>query len=162
MAIDLVPEMLDEGIHGVGCGVMMHVPDLLDDRGPQHDLSSSAGEKFEKLIFLCGKYDLAIAAADASCQRIYLQISDLDRAYRRRLMDAAERRDPREQLVKIKRLCQVLIGAAVEPDYFVFGRVPRRQQQRRRRDSARSKVAADLSPVDIRQHNVQDQNIVRV
>ena len=74
---------------------------------------------------------------------------------------AQDRPQPRQQLARLERLGQIVVGAEFEPDDAVHGVAARGQHQDRRR-RPRADAAADLEPVHVGQHQVEDDGIERL
>jgi hypothetical protein len=67
-----------------------------------------------------------------------------------------------EQLVKVKRLCKVVVSAAVEACDPILHRVACGQHEYRDSGTAFAKLAADGNAILLRQHDVQDYQVVTV
>ena len=72
-----------------------------------------------------------------------------------------DRLDPRDELARVERLRQVVVGADLEPDDLVDVLVARGQHQDRH-VGALAQPLADLDPVDVRQHQVEHDQRRRV
>ena len=74
---------------------------------------------------------------------------------------AQDRLDPRDELARVERLRQVVVGADLEPDDLVDVLVARGQHQDRH-VGALADPLADLDAVDVRQHQVEHDQRRRV
>ena len=74
---------------------------------------------------------------------------------------AQQRPDPREQLVDVERLGQVVLRPRVQPVDPVPRQTQRRQHQHRGRDPAGAQPAEQVQPLDRRQAPVEDHRVVR-
>jgi hypothetical protein len=73
-----------------------------------------------------------------------------------------ERAQARQQLGERERLGQVVVGAGVEPRDPVGHRVARRKHEDGAPSTGLAQPPADLEAVDVWQHQVQDDRVVRV
>jgi len=80
------------------------------------------------------------------------------RAPRAAAAPAQDRAQPRQQLARLERLRQVVVGADLEPDHAVH-RVAARGEHQHRGIGARTQPAADFQPVDVRQRQVEHQGV---
>ncbi len=71
-----------------------------------------------------------------------------------------ERAQAREQLLERERLHEVVVGAAVEAGDAVLDGVARGEHQDRRPHVVSAQAAADLEPVEARQHHVEHDDVV--
>jgi hypothetical protein len=71
-----------------------------------------------------------------------------------------ERVDARNQLRKIKRLGEVIVGARLEPAYTRLELVLCREHEHRREDPAPAKLLQDAEAVASGQHDVEDDALL--
>ena len=81
-----------------------------------------------------------------------------DVGLRRALAPAQDGAQPRQQLARLERLGQVVVGAQLEADDAVHG-VAARGQHQDRRLRAGAHAPADLEAVDIGQHQIEHQRV---
>jgi hypothetical protein len=67
--------------------------------------------------------------------------------------------DPREELLEVERLHEVVVGARVESGDPVLDRVARRQHDDRRHDAPRSPAAQDVDARLAREHPVEQHDL---
>jgi len=72
-----------------------------------------------------------------------------------------QRADPREQLLEVKRLHHVIVGAGIETGDAVIDSVARRQHQDRRANPGHTQAMADLEPVYSGQVDVEYHDVIR-
>jgi len=70
-----------------------------------------------------------------------------------------DRLEPRQQLARVERLGQIIIGAEFEPDNPV-GVLAARGQHQDRHVALRAQAAADFEPIDIGQHDIEDDGAI--
>ena len=80
----------------------------------------------------------------------------------RTALAARQRADAREQLAKVERLGQVVVGAGVESVDARLDGVARGQHQHRHVGAGGAQLAADRQAVLARQHHVEDDGVVVV
>ena len=73
-----------------------------------------------------------------------------------------ERPQPRQQLVEVERLDEVVVGAGVEPGHAVGHAVAGREHEDRRAQAVLAQPAAGLEAVDLRQVDVEHDHVVAV
>ena len=101
--------------------------------------------------------DLHLAPAGVDLE---LAVGYLARLQLAALGDAAaqDRLDARDELARVERLRQVVVGADLEPDDLVHVFVARGEHQDRD-VRALAHALADLDPVEIREHQVEDDQV---
>src|SRR2546423_1375542 len=67
-----------------------------------------------------------------------------------------------QQLVELERLGEIVVGAGVEPPHHVLRRIARGEHQDGRLTTLAPQLRRDLKPVLLRQHHVQDHEVVVV
>ena len=113
----------------------------------------------EQVELLRRELDLVVADANLATPCVDVQVAVVHRlalalaALGRRA--AEDRLDARDELTGIERLRQVVVGADLEPDDLVDVLVTRRQHQDRH-VARLANTARHLDPVDVRQHQVED------
>ena len=73
-----------------------------------------------------------------------------------------QRPDAGQELVELERLRQVIVGPGIEPADHVLDRVPRREHQDRRVPAFPPQLGRDLEPVLLREHDVEQDDVVLV
>jgi hypothetical protein len=71
-----------------------------------------------------------------------------------------QRFDSHHQLCKIERLAQVIIGAGFEVPHLVLGRVASREHENRKRRLRAAHESQQFGAADVRQHQIQNQQII--
>ena len=100
----------------------------------------------------------ALAAGDLARVGVEAQVADRERGAAARRAPAHQRADPRQQLLALERLDEVVVGAAVESLDAVVGLGARGEDQDR--DVALgAQPAADLDAVEPRQAEVEDDEV---
>ena len=75
---------------------------------------------------------------------------------------AVERADPRQQLVEAEGLGEVIIRAGVEAPHDILGGVERGEHEDRGRPALPAQLGGDLEAVLLRQHDVEQDDVVVV
>ena len=113
----------------------------------------------EEVELLRRQLDLVLADVDFAAARVDLQVAVLELsalqvpALRRRPTE--DGLHPSDELPRVERLRQVVVGPDLEADDLVHVLVARGQHQDRH-VGALADPAADLDPVDVREHQVED------
>ena len=160
--VDLSAQALDVHLDEVRHRIEAVVPDVLGDVGAADDFALPPHKVLEQRVFLRGELNGAPAALDAARARIDGEILDRQDRGRERGPAAEQRADPREQLGKVVRLGQVVVGAGIEALDALVRFPARGQHQDGRRDAFRAQLAAHVEPVDAGQEDVEDDEVVVV
>jgi hypothetical protein len=156
---DLMAEQLSLGyLLSVGHDRPMR-PRGLDQLAPAHDLAGPSREGGEEPELRRRHASGLAAAGDRVGNGVEPQASDLGRVGRRA---AQQRVQARDQLVERERLRHVVIAAGVEPGEPVGQGVPSGQEENRSLDSSSAKRLADVTPVRVRQADVDHERVGRL
>ena len=149
-------------VHHVALRVEVHVPYLLQQRGPAHDLLRVQQEVLEELELLRGEVEALIVDAGGMAEAVE---GDRPVAEHLEALGAAaplQRPDPGEQLVEVERLREVVVGAGVEAAHHVLDGVARGEHQDRRVATFTPQLGRDLEPVLLGKHHVEQDDVVLV
>ncbi len=159
-------------VHGAGVADVFIAPDVAQQRFARLQLARVAHEIDEEIEFAALQLQRRRAAQRPMRSNVHQQVAG--RQLQWRLADrgahvrAAQLRfDPRQQLVHAERLGQIVVGADLQSDHLVDFLVTRGQHQdrhmrHRRIQRVRPHRAAQLQPVQARQHQVQYHQLRRV
>lgn len=114
--------------------------------------------KYEIAFEVDGKKKEATFGADGS----FLEVVDPDHGIGAVVVAAHHRAQPREQLVEREWLHEVIVGAQIEPGHPIGDGIARGQHEHVRRVARRAQLAEDREAVEPRQHDVEDDDVVRV
>jgi hypothetical protein len=106
-----------------------------------------------------GQIELPTGERRAAIETVERQRPDPER--RRVRATPGERPRPRQELAEIEWLPDVVVGAGVEPGDALAHLATRREHEDRHREAARAHFAADREPVHLREHPVEDHQVVR-
>src|SRR5215211_979318 len=159
VALELLPQVADVDVDRPRVAVGGIAPDLLEQRLPGHHLTGCRAERGEDLELDVGQPDLLAADGDAAAARVDLELARDDRlACRAAALEhlrAAERRlHAAAELADRERLRDVVVRAHLEAEDLV-DLVVLRGQHDDRHLAAAAQPAADLDPVEARQHDVE-------
>src|SRR5215471_2711577 len=113
--VELPAQPLHVDVHDVRERVVVLVPDVLGDVGAPDDLAGVPGEVFEERVLAAGQRNFTALAEHAAPRHVDRERADFDALGRNRTALAARQRaEPREELAKVERLGQVVIGSGVE------------------------------------------------
>ena len=119
-------------------------------------------EQLEDAVFLAGQVQRLGLDLDRAGVEIDRQLAGLDDRFRMALGAAHDRLDARQQFAPVERLGQVVVGAEAETLDLVVELGEARQDQDRRIDARGAQAAQHLVAVDVRQHQIEDDDVVIV
>src|SRR5688572_10201438 len=120
------------------------------------------GEQFQDAVFLAGQVQRLGLDLDRSGIEIDRQLAGLDDRFRVSLGAAHDRLDARQQFAPVERLGQVVVRAEAETLGLVVKLGKARQDQDRRIDARGAQAPQHLVAVDVRQHQIEDDDVVIV
>ena len=156
--LELAAQVGDEDVDRVGRRHRVIAPDLVEQALARDDEALVVHQVLEQLELAVGQLDLALAALHLAGVGVERQVADLQRGRAARRPPPQQRPDPRQQLLALERLDQVVVGAAVEPADPVLGLGSRRQHQDRH-VAVGAQPPADLDPVHARQPEVEHDQV---
>ena len=121
-----------------------------------------AEEELEEPELLRGEVDLPVSPRDPAGRGIEDEVADGEHGRALRRPSPEERPHAREELVEGERLREVVVGAGVQARDAVLDAVPRREHEDRRPPVRRAQAPADLEPVDVGEHHVEQDHVVVV
>src|SRR5262245_48914993 len=107
--IYLAPQPLHVNLDQIGKRVEVYIPYMLADLGPADDFARAPREVFQQRVLFAGQLDPTAGALDLMRAHIDCQVGDFDFLRAQRLATPQERPRPRQQFMKIKWLCQVIV-----------------------------------------------------
>jgi hypothetical protein len=137
-------------------GEPLGVPDLPHDLLPRDHLAGIADQHPEQIELLRGQVQLLVAVPGPPGVRI-----DADPAHSVPVGRAAAEQGPhaREELGEAEWLRHVVVRAGVQPDHGVHLIGPRGEDQHGDRVSLRANATAHLEPVQLRQPDVEQDQV---
>ena len=162
--LDRRPVVAEAGAHGGDVDVdgarltgEVGSPDVLQERVARVHDARVAGQRGEKVELARAKIETPLPDVRLAPARVDAQVADLDRAGAagRRVGPAKDGADAGDQLARVERLGDVVVGAQLEPDdrVDVLGA---RGQHDDRRLAATADLAAHLPAVQLGEHQVED------
>jgi hypothetical protein len=141
-------------------GVARHfVPHVARQHLPRNHAPLVQQEIVEQFVFARGEFHVPAAARHPARDPIRLKIGD-DKA--QHVLDTTapqERPDTREKFLEGEGFDQIVVGPLVETTDAVLHRVPRREDDYRRRQSSLTHGTQDLQAVSARQHEVENKQV---
>src|SRR4051812_43174860 len=156
--LELAPQVGDEDVDRVRRRHRVIAPDLVEQALAGDDEALVAHQELEQLELAVGQLDLALAAAHLAGVRVEDEVADFQRGGAPRGAAAQQGPDPRQQLLALEGLRQVVVGAAVEAGHPVLGLGAGGQHQDRHVAVA-AQAAADLDSVEARQPEVEHDQV---
>ena len=160
VVVDLSAQPLDVHLDQVRHRVEAVVPDVLGDVGAADDVALAPRQVLEQRVFLRRELNGTPATLDAARPRVDGEILDLEHRGCERRPSAEQGANPREQLGKVVRLGQIVVGADVEAFDALIRLPASRQHEDRRRDALGAQPAAHLQAVDAGHQDVEDDEVV--
>ena len=158
----LPPEVADVHVHHVALRVEVHVPYLLQERGPPDDLLRVEQEILQQLEFLGRQVERFPVHRDRVPQAVERQGSVAEDLEPLGPAPPVQRPDPGQQLVEPERLGEVVVRARIEPPHHVLRGVPGGEHQDRRVPALAPQLGGDLEPVLLGEHDVEQDDVVLV
>src|SRR4051812_21119847 len=128
---ELPPQVRHEHLDGVRDGERVVAPDLVEQLLARDDEPLVAHQVLEQLELALGELDLAVSPAHLVRVGVQREVSDAQRGHAARRTAAQQRPQPREQLLALERLDEVVVGADVETLDARVERVARGEDQDR-------------------------------
>jgi hypothetical protein len=135
---------------------------VLDEACSAEYLARMAHQVFEKSELPRGELDRCSISSDPPGGRVQSQVPDPQLGGTFRGSPADERPEPGQQLGERERLGEVVVRAGVQPRDPVGNAVAGRQHEDRAPVPGISEPPAHLKAVEIGQHHVEDDGVVRV
>ena len=117
-------------------------------------------EIFQNGVFFGGQLDRLTAARDRMRRGVQRQVGKREHAALFRAVFAGCRTDPREQLVKIVRLDQIVVCPHVQPVNAVAHAVARGQEDHRRGLARRTHLPQHGMAVFFRHHDIKQHTVI--
>lgn len=157
---DLLAQPADEHLDGVGVTVEVLVVEMLDQLGAADHPALMHHQIVKQAVLQRGEAQRF--AVDAGAGRSRVETQAAERQARRSMSGRAaqKRPQPRQQLLGVERLGQVVVGAGVEPgDLFAPG-AARGQDQHRHGHALAPPALQHRHAVDLGQAEIQDHRVV--
>ena len=162
LVVDLPAEALDVDLDQVRQRIEAVVPDVFGDVGAADHITLAAEQVLEKRVLLRREWNHSTAALDAPGARIDGQVTAREDRWRERRPAAEQRTHAREQLGKVIRLLQVIVGTGVEAFDPLIRFPAGGEHQDGHGESAGPQSAAELDAVDPREQHVENDQVVVV
>ena len=162
MCRKLGPDGTDVHVDDVGGPVIRPVPDSLDDLRTRQDVARSADEQLQQGVLAGGQVERPIADRHGACRRVQDQRTDGQDRRPHCRASPCQRPQACGQLGERERFDEVVIRPDVQAAHPVGDRIPRGQHEDGRPDLRLAKVRTEVEPVTVRQHDVEDEDVVWV
>src|SRR5581483_4350230 len=159
--VDLLAQVADVDVDDVGAALERDVPGAVEELRPRQRDAGAAHEQLEKGELLRGEVELVAAAPGSMGRGVEAQVADLEDGGTLDRSAPGERPKTRQELLEGERLRQVVVRSRVETADAVVDSVARRQHENRSPDAVVPQAAADLEAVRAREHDVEDDRVVR-
>ena len=156
----LAPQPAGVHVDDVGERVELIVPGVVEDALAAEDLARVPEEQLEQPELLGAQGQRFSGEARFARRRVEREAAERQLRRQRAPRPPQQRADARQQLLEREGLDEVVVGAAVQAGDLVGGRVPRREHEHRDGEPPVAQLAAQGEPVDLREHDVQDQEVV--
>src|SRR6202012_1104801 len=156
--LELASQVGGEDVDRVRRGHRVGSPDFVGQTLAGDDQALVAHQELEQLELAVGELDFALAAVDLAGVGVQLQVADLERGGAARRPTAQQRADPRQQLLALEGLDQVVVGARVEAGDAVPGLGAGGPQQDRH-VALHAQAPADLDPVEAGEAEVEHDQV---
>src|SRR4051794_1314792 len=158
VVLHLGAQPLDVHVDQSGVGGVSVAPHLLEQHLAREHLPRLAGQADEEVELERGEREGRAAAGHRVPRHVDHQVADGERL-RRPLREPADARpDPSQQLLRLERLHDVVVGPGLEAGDHV-DRVALRGQHHDRDPGLRPDLAADLDAALARQHHVEQHQV---
>ncbi|MNG99296.1 hypothetical protein D3C79_584620 [compost metagenome] len=153
------------GIHRVFIPLVLIAPHLVQQAKAGEHLARMASEEIQQVKLARRQIDRLPIQLHFAGYGVYGQAVKAQRAgvhtqvAAHRLLAAEQRFDPRHQFQHRKGFGQVIVGTQLQPQHAVYLAGARADDDDRRVARHVARPAADLQPVDARQHQIEDQRV---
>src|SRR6185503_7548282 len=166
VALDLLAEMPDVDVDRARLAVVGAPANALEELPPAEHHARLGGEQREQLELDERERDGLTPHLDGASRQVDDDLAAVDQVLpatcEMRVRGASqERPDPAPELADRKRLRDVVVGSELEPEHLVELVVARGEHDDRHR-AVRAKPAADLEAVDLREHDVEHDEVDRL
>ena len=156
--LELAAQVGDEDLDGVRRREGVVAPDLLEEALARHDDPLVAHQVLEQLELALGELDLALTAGHLVRVRVQGQVGDGQRRRPAWRAAAQQRAQPREQLLTLERLDEVVVGTGVQALDAGLQRVAGGEHEDRH-VVGRAQPAGHLDAVELGQPEVEDDEV---
>ncbi len=163
VALELLAQVAHVGLDHVGLTTEVVVPDVVQDLGLGEDLTGIAEEEAQEVELGRRQLDQRPRPAHLVRALVHLEIGELQEA----LVAGVDARPPEQgpdagdDLGQGEGLGDVVVPADGEPGDLVLQRVAGREEQYGRPDPVGAQPPGDLEPVEVRKHDVEDDQVGR-
>ncbi len=162
IAAELAPDAPDKHLDRIGIAIEILIVEMLDQLGAGDDAALVVHEIGEEPILVRGQLHGRSIGDDTPGAGVERDRTADELARRVAGGAAQERPEPRQQLLHVKRLGDVIVRAGVEGVDLVAPAIARRQHQDRHGLAARPPGGDDRGTVLLRQAEVQDHGVIRL
>src|SRR5215211_2708212 len=155
----LPPQVGHEHLDRVRDRERVVAPDLVEQLLARDHQPLVAHQVLEQLELALGQLDRALAAMDLVRVGVEGEVADAQRGHPARRSPAQQRAQPREQLLPLERLDEVVVGADVEPFYARVERVTGGQHEDRGVVLVLAQPPRDVDAVHPRQAEVEHEDV---
>ena len=160
VAIDLPAKAGDVDLDRVGVRLCVSLPQRTGEPPLREDLPLVARQGLEELVLLGGEPHLRSIPLDLVGPGVEREGADPQHRGPRLRPDPQQRPDPGRELPERDGLGDVVVGTDIETRHHVVGRVQRGEHEDGDLASLRAQVSADLQPRPLREHEVQEDQLV--
>src|SRR3954447_21347429 len=166
VALELLAQVADVDVDRPRIAERRVAPDARQQHVAGEDAAGAGGQRLEDLELDEGEVDVGAADADGALERVELEVDDVQRLV---LVDGLGARHPRAaqrgpdaraELPQRERLGDVVVGAELEAEDLV-DLLGLRGEHDDRDGRARAQPPADLEPVELGHHHVEDDEVER-
>jgi hypothetical protein len=164
VALDLLAQVAHVDVDGARLAVVGAAAELLEQLPPREDAAGRAGEHAQELELDEGQLHLVPAHLHRAPRHVDAQLAHLDDLVVQPLARPRRRRAPQQrahataELADRERLRDVVVRAQLEPEHLVELVVAGGEHDDRHR-ALGAEPLADLEPVELRQHQVEHDEV---
>jgi len=160
--VHLAPEPRDENLDDVAHGIEVVVPDVFQNLPPALHPARMPEQELEQGKLAPGEPNGLATPPDYPASRVELQIGQVKDDVERRPRAPGKRATPSQQLLHREGLGQIIVGPRVETSHPLGERIPGRKHKDRGGAAAAPMGAANAVPIDLRQPDVEERQVVVV
>src|SRR6185437_2564632 len=158
----LLAQLADEYVDDLELGLVHAAIEMVQEHLLGEGGTLAQAQKLEDAVFLAGEVERPAIDLDGAAVEVDGELAGADHRFRVALGAAHDRLDARDELAPVERLGQEIVGAETQALDLVIELGQARQDEDRRPHPGGAQPAQHFVAVDVRQHQIEDDDVVVV